>query len=236
MKVFILDDKNSYVYDGSRNRQFIELAPCSDCKTFLWSDDERTLIQDAVQFVWELSDFELDVWHALSATYCSKDANDAIRLGNLLNPLRDLFEYDSEEIGSLRDVLQLAAFAGPISINIEKAKIVYKKIRKFVVHIHNKHRDEKGKVLAPSDWFNNGSLDWIDLDRLLSFLPGVRGKSESEIAAYLKEEWEKLDRCKKCNQILAIGQDEGKLNGICYKCEPQQIFENSTDGKQVPSQ
>ncbi len=233
MRIYDRYDERGNVYDKqTKSRGFIEIIPCSQCKVFLWIDDERALIRNAVELIWALSDFELDTWHALSATYSGRDANDAIHLSNLLNPLRELSEYDSDEIGLLEYVLRLAAFAGPANINIKLLNVVWGKLQRLVAHIESKHRDD----LAPWSRFSVGYLDWIDEKRLLSYLPGIRGKSESEITAYLKREWERLERCKKCKEILALGQDEGKLSGLCHKCEPQHVFENGADGKRVPSQ
>jgi hypothetical protein len=162
------------------------------------------------------------MWRVLTDSVSGEDENDAIRLANLINPLREPFEYDNTDIGLLRGVLQLAALAGPANISTSEVNLAYGEIAALVAHIHNEHRDENGMALAPSHWFNADYLAWLNPERLLIFLPGIRGKTELGITEYLKQEWEKLERCGKCNEILALAQGEGELSGVCYKCEPSQ--------------
>jgi len=166
-----------------------------------------------------LSDFEVDVFHALADTYGSSDAHDALCLRSLLEPFQQPFECDSHKIGLWKTVLFLASYAGPSDIELAHLVAAHKKLGRLENHVCEEHRSELEAIPSLRRSFQEQHLYWIDSENILRCLPGLRGKSLEETARYLKQQWDELERCQKCHNIL-ICEDLERGHGICFKCEP----------------
>lgn len=220
MRVYALDRIGNPVRvegEGNSERCYAEVRPCTLCREHRWAKRECTALKRAVALIATLSKFELDVYHALTVTYGSSDAHDAFRLGSLLRPLRQPFECDSYEIGLWKTVLRLAIDVGPADMKLARLVAAYKRIRRLEDHVCEEHKLELERVPAPRCSFQQQHLDWIDSEDMLEHLPGVRGKSPQEMARYFKQQWEALDRCRKCRKVLHYGEREDG-EGVCLEC------------------
>ena len=219
MQVYVLDEMNHYALDEHRQRRSIEVEPCSDCMKHQWNQEECAATDRAVKLVLELAKFECEVFIARGGSYSNRDLGYEFQLGHLICPLKQPCEYDSRQIGLLQGVLELAAFIGPSDIEMRHLVSAYGKVAGLVGHIHNDHRNGAREPLAPSDWFGKEYPQWVPPEQVLYFLPDIRGKSLQEVGEYLQREWDALERCTKCRDILLYGEQE-RGSGVCFDCDP----------------
>lgn len=221
MHMYVLDEPDQRVRIESEEQGepylYAEVQPCMKCREYRWTEQECTAIKRAVELILALSNFELDVYHALFNTYSSSDAHDALCLGSLLDPLRQPFEYDSDKIGLWKTVLFLASCAGPSDIELAHLVTAHGKFGRLERHICEEHQSELKAIPSPTRAFQEQHLIWIDAGDVLGHLPGLRGKSPEEAARYFKQRWDELKRCEKCQEAFVC---EDLAHGVCFRCEP----------------
>ena len=224
MRIYVLGETGQRVWiENERHERrylYTEVQPCTNCREYRWTEQESTAIQRAVELILALSNFELDVFHALFGAYSGKDGHDGYCLGDLLRPFGQPFEYDSDKIGLWKTVLFLASYAGPSDIELAYLVTAHRKIGRLEEHVCEEHKLELKAISSSRRSFQEQHLFWIDAEKVLCHLPGLRGKSPEEIASYFKQHWDELVRCKKCRVVLDCYEHE-RGNSVCFKCEPQ---------------
>ena len=216
MKIYTLDKDGRYIEDENNQRLYSEMTPCSGCEIYRWTEDERIAIKHAIELVSLLSDFRRDIFQETTGQADPSDLRDAGRLGDLYNSLREPFEYNSDEIGDLKDVLCLVAFSGVSDIAIDQLVTVSNKVGRFVRHLYD-HQDADGNKIAQPDWslwervFVSGRFDWIDYESLFHFLPGIRGKCQKEIIEHLDREWVCQRQARLADDFIQDEVDQGKV-------------------------
>lgn len=174
MKVYVKDQGCRCLRDATHKRKYqnVELCPC--CMQYRWTPDERKEVQQAIDLVWLLVDFEYKrSWKAADPFESDPDYN--LRFSRLVNPLREPFEYDSDNFGLLAGVLTLAALAGTSYIRIETLKAACLRLSQLQCHISNDHLQGE----EPS--FELQYPPWLLPDALVYLLPHVRGMSYDKI-------------------------------------------------------
>lgn len=210
MKVYVLDESNGFVYDENRNRRYVDVAPCPKCAKYQWEENERIAVQKAVELIFSLADFKCAAFHKAGGCISSSDWGYRYQLGGpLINPTPNLCEYDSDRIRVLKEVIELAGFAGASDIDIKSLIDAYQVIQFFVAHLHNEHREERiippqppfedcprvaAVPIAQYSWFEPAYVQWVGVEDLFHFLPDIRGKSQEEISAYLKKKYDQIEQ------------------------------------------
>ena len=192
MKAYVLDERGQNLVDENHNRRYVHIQPCRGCQEHRWDEDECTEIKKAVKLISLLSDFGESVWYEETGMG-STQRPECVGLNELAEPLRQPFEYDSDEIRTLLGVSQLAAFIGASDTQLKPLTTAHNKIRHLIRHIHNNHRDESNRPLASFNYFELEYPDWFNPESLVELLQNIRSKSHEEIKTYCQRE---LDRAK----------------------------------------
>ena len=119
MKIYVLDENGRYAENDNRQKLYTEITPCSDCGKYGWTEEEHTVIKQAIELVSLLANFRRDRWQVTEGQASSSDLRDVGRLRALYDLPREPFDYDSDELGDLKYVLYLAAFSGVSDIPVD---------------------------------------------------------------------------------------------------------------------
>lgn len=188
MKVYILDKKGCNVIDKNHNRRYVHMQPCQGCQKYHWDEEECAEIKKAIKLICLLSHFNEFMCNEMTNTVHDWPP-EFIGLSELAEPPQP-FEYDSDEIRSLQGVLQVSAFIGASDTQLKPLETAYNKIQNFICHVHNDHRDTRGRPIDPLEYFKTKYPTWVDPNSLMYLLQGIRSKSYVEIKAYCQREWD----------------------------------------------
>lgn len=213
MKICVKDEFSLPAYEEGRGR-YVEIVPCSKCSEYRWSDNEKTAVLQAVDFSRLLADFISIRHYDATGSVSTSDWRYLFDLNCLINPFKELINYDGGQIRLLRGILRIAGFAGVSDINSKYLIAAYRVIGDLILHIHNEHRDEIGEPpsflnplddgsapfqplpVAPLSCFEPDYPDWVDLEQLFFMIPEIRGLSFEHIHDYCKKA---LDQAKNDN-------------------------------------
>ncbi len=184
MRVYQVKD-GQYINSSKGDRVYQEVVICEYCHSWKWKHSEESAIAKSIEFIRNLS-------AGMDEAYgCSHHSKEEIKLDSLY-PIREPYEYDSDQIRYLHGILQLVAFLGPTDIDMKAVLTAHRKVFFFGDHICFGHNHDDGDL--PEGYFEPEFPCNLDLTCLLLSsldLSEIQNrKITKELIEHFKRAWE----------------------------------------------